>query len=135
MDLRCQQQITFLLLVLETFTANKKHQETQKKIIDTYYLLTYTYIITNTTIPIALSLPNIRAQHQQKLKTGGFWVDVFSNLTDNDSYNSFHCEALNAIPAWKQIAIVLWQFANGTGIRTLEQTLGISQGSVCHFTD
>ena len=64
MDLRCQQQITFLLLVLETFTANKKHQETQKKIIDTYYLLTYTHMITNTTIPIALSLPNIRVQYQ-----------------------------------------------------------------------
>ncbi|RIA94941.1 hypothetical protein C1645_817311 [Glomus cerebriforme] len=29
---------------------------------------------------------------------------------------------------WKQIAIVLWHLANGAGIRTLEQTLGISQG-------
>ncbi|CAG8785403.1 16061_t:CDS:2 [Cetraspora pellucida] len=120
MDLRCQQQITFLLLVLETFTANKKHQKTPQKIIDTYYLLNYTHMITNTTILIAFLLPNIRAQHQQRPKTGGFWVDVFPNLTDNDT---FSCEALNAIPAWKQIAI------------TLEQTLDISQGSVCHFTD
>ncbi|CAG8477206.1 7615_t:CDS:2 [Scutellospora calospora] len=47
----------------------------------------------------------------------------------------FFSEALNATPVWKQIAIVLWRFANGAGIRTLEQTLGISQGSVCHFTD
>ncbi|RIB14729.1 hypothetical protein C2G38_2194207 [Gigaspora rosea] len=36
---------------------------------------------------------------------------------------------------WKQIAIVLWRLANGVGIRTLEQTLGVSQGSVSHFTD
>ena len=36
---------------------------------------------------------------------------------------------------WKQIAIVLWRLANGAGIRTLEQTLGISQGSVSNFTD
>ncbi|CAB4446742.1 unnamed protein product, partial [Rhizophagus irregularis] len=41
----------------------------------------------------------------------------------------------NATPVWKQIAIVLWRLANGSGIRVLEQTLGISQGSVSNFTD
>ena len=45
------------------------------------------------------------------------------------------CLYYNAIPVWKQIAIVLWRLANGAGIRTLEQTLGISQGSVSNFTD
>ncbi|CAG8562931.1 9419_t:CDS:2 [Cetraspora pellucida] len=48
---------------------------------------------------------------------------------------TFFSEALNATPVWKQIGIVLWRFANGAGIRTLEQTLGVSQRSVCHFTD
>jgi hypothetical protein len=115
--------------------------------------------MSNATIPYILSLPNIKAQRQPRPKTGGFWVEVFPNLTDEGGYNSFRrhfritlatfnyivrrlethsaffSEALNATPVWKQIAIVLWRFANGAGIRTLEQTLGISQGSVCHFTD
>ncbi|CAG8653928.1 8967_t:CDS:1, partial [Scutellospora calospora] len=51
------------------------------------------------------------------------------------THPDFSYEALNIIPAWKQIAIVLWRFANRTEIRTLEQILGISQGSVYHFTD
>ena len=29
----------------------------------------------------------------------------------------------------------MWRLANGTGIRVLEQTFGVSQGSVSHFTD
>jgi len=48
---------------------------------------------------------------------------------------AFVSDAPNATPVWKQIAIVLWRLANGTGIRVLEQTLGVSQGSVSHFTD
>ena len=43
--------------------------------------------------------------------------------------------ASNVTSVWKQIAIVLWQLANGTGIRVLEQTFGVSQWSVSHFTD
>jgi len=52
-----------------------------------------------------------------------------------ESHPAFSSNAYNAIPVWKQIAIVLWRLANGAGIRTLEQTLGISQGSVSNFTD
>ncbi|EXX77271.1 hypothetical protein RirG_025300 [Rhizophagus irregularis DAOM 197198w] len=35
----------------------------------------------------------------------------------------------------KQIVIVLWRLANGVGIRTLEQTLGISQSSKLYCLD
>ncbi|CAG8838404.1 5356_t:CDS:1, partial [Cetraspora pellucida] len=48
---------------------------------------------------------------------------------------AFSSDAPNATPVWKQIAIVLWRLANSSGIRVLEQTLGISQGSVIYFTD
>ena len=48
---------------------------------------------------------------------------------------AFILDSSNATPVWKQIAIVLWRLANGTGIRVLEQTLGVSQGSVSNFTD
>jgi hypothetical protein len=48
--------------------------------------------MTNTTIPFVLSLPNInniRAQRQQRPRTGGFWTEVFPYLTDEEGYNSF----------------------------------------------
>ncbi|CAB5350469.1 unnamed protein product [Rhizophagus irregularis] len=102
---------------------------------------------------------SIRLQHQPRPKTEGFWTDVFPYLVDGEGYNSFRrhfritlttfraivtrlethqaftLDASNATPVWKQIAIVLWRLANGSGIRVLEQTLGISQGSVSNFTD
>jgi hypothetical protein len=52
-----------------------------------------------------------------------------------EAHPAFFSEAPNAIPVQKQIAIVLWRLANGAGVRVLEQTLGVSQGSVCNFTD
>ncbi|CAG8687362.1 14153_t:CDS:2, partial [Cetraspora pellucida] len=119
-------------IVEKTFKANKKRQEIQKKITNTYHLLTFANMTTDMTILLVFFSPNIRAQPQQRPKTRGFWIDIFPNLADNEV---FSCEAPNSIPVWKQIAIVLWWFANRTGIQVLEQTLGISQGSVCHFTD
>ncbi|CAG8781834.1 9908_t:CDS:2 [Cetraspora pellucida] len=75
----CQQQwIILLLFILETFKANKKHQEIQKK---------------------------ITSSASTKTKDWRIWIDIFPNLADNE------------------------------GIRVLEQTLGISQESVCHFID
>jgi len=56
-------------------------------------------------------------------------------VTKLEVHPAFVSYASNATPVWKQIAIVLWRLANGTGIKVLEQTLGISQGSVSHFTD
>ncbi|CAB5375689.1 unnamed protein product [Rhizophagus irregularis] len=97
---------------------------------------------------------SIRLQRQPRPKTEGFWTDIFPYLVDGEGYNSFRrhfritlttfraivtrlethqaftLDASNATPVWKQIAIVLWRLANGSGIRVLEQTLGISQGSV-----
>ncbi|CAG8710173.1 24233_t:CDS:2, partial [Cetraspora pellucida] len=105
-------------------------------------------------IPLAFSLLNTRAQHQLRPKTGGFWIEVFTFLVDGEGYNSFRqhfhinlatfqaivarlethpvfmSNTPNATPVWKQVAIVLWRLANGVGIRMLEQTLGISQGSL-----
>ncbi|RIB11370.1 hypothetical protein C2G38_2203597 [Gigaspora rosea] len=89
----------------------------------------------NTTIQFFTHL-NLRASQQRSPKTAGFWVDVFPYLTDNEeSHPAFSATAPNATPVWKQIAIVLWRLANGTGIRISEQTLGVSQGSVSNFTD
>ena len=114
----------------------------------------------NSIIPFIFFSPsNTRIQHQPRPKTDGFWTDVFPFLVDGNGHNSFKkhfrvtrttfnaivirlethpafiLDSSNAIPIWKQIAIVLWRLANGAGIRVLEQTLGVSQGSVSNFTD
>jgi hypothetical protein len=156
-----QHKRIIFLLFIKMFITSKKYQENQKKrILDTYNLLTFAQMTTNATIPFIFSSPNIkRAQRQLRPKTEGFWTEVFPYLTDNEGYNSFRrhfritlatfntiviqlenhpifiSEAPNATPVWKQIAIALWRLANGAGVRILEQTLGISQGSVIHFTD
>ncbi|CAG8798109.1 19026_t:CDS:2, partial [Cetraspora pellucida] len=68
-------------------------------------------------------------------KTVGFWINVFPYLTDDEGYNSFQRHFRITLSTFRQIAIVLWRFANGVGIWVLEQTLGVSQGLVIHFTD
>ena len=155
MDLQHRHKLIIILLFI---LANKRRQDVQmQRITNIYQLLTLTTI--NTTIPFILSSPNTRIQLQPRPKTEGFWTDVFPFLVDNEGYNSFRrhfritlstfhtivtrlemhpafvSDASNATPVWKQISIVLWRLANGTGIRVLEQTLGVSQGSVSHFTD
>ncbi|CAG8791961.1 21185_t:CDS:1, partial [Cetraspora pellucida] len=126
---------------------------------DTYHLLAFISTTLNTTIPFILPSQDVIAQRQQRPKTRGFWTDVFPYLNDEGGYNSFRkhfritlatfnslvarlsthpafsSDAPNATPVWKQIAIVLWRLANSSGIQVLKQTLGISQGSVIHFTD
>ncbi|CAG8607387.1 6760_t:CDS:2, partial [Scutellospora calospora] len=111
------------------------------------------YISMNIIIPYLVFSSNTRTQSQKRPKTGGFWTNIFPYLMDDNSYNSFRrhfritrttfyaivsrlethpvfmSNAMNATPVWKQIAIVLWRLANNVGIRVLEQTLGISQGS------
>ena len=150
--------ITILLFTLEALIANKRRQNVQmQRITNIYHLLTLTII--NTTIPFILFPSNTRMQLQPRPKTEGFWTNVFLFLVDSEGYNSFRrhfritlstfnaivtrlemhpafvSNASNATPVCKQIGIVLWRLANGTGIRVLEQTLGVSQGSVSHFTD
>ncbi|CAG8560546.1 4891_t:CDS:2 [Funneliformis mosseae] len=120
-----------------------------------YNLLTFNYAVINSIIPFIFFSPsNTRIQRQPRPKTNGFWTDVFPVLVDGNGYNSFQkhfritlttfrtivirlethpafiLNSSNAIPIWKQIAIVLWRLANGVGIRVLEQTLGVSQGFV-----
>src|SRR3990170_1207205 len=155
-----RQRLIVLLLILKAIIENKKYWEIQTRITNNYHLLAFTHM-TNATIPFILSLPenNIRAQRQPRPKTEGFWTNVFPFLVDEGGYNSFRrhfritlatfhaivtrlethpvfiSDASNATPVWKQIAIVLWRLANGTGIRVLVQTFGVSQGSVSHFTD
>lgn len=149
-------KITVLLLMQEIFKLNNKDSDTI--INNTHYLLTFTQVITNSAF-VYLDLSDLKASHQKRPKTEGFWVEVFPYLTDEGYYNSFRkhfritratfntivikleshpafsSNAPNTTPVWKQIAIVLWRLANGVGIRILEQTLGVSQGSVSHFTD
>ena len=94
-----RQQLIILLLILKTIIANKKYWETRiTRITNTCHLLAFIALtlathMTNATIPFVLSLlniNNIRAQHQQRpSRTGGFWIEVFPSLTDEESYNSF----------------------------------------------
>src|SRR5438034_6206009 len=88
-----RQQLIILLLILKTIIANKKYWETQTtRITNTYHLLAFTALtftahMTNATIPFVLSLPNIndiRAQHQQRPRTGGFWIEVLPYLTADE---------------------------------------------------
>ncbi|GES83228.1 putative nuclease HARBI1 [Rhizophagus clarus] len=113
MDLQQQgrhQKNAVLFFILQIIIANKRYQNIQmQRIFDIYYLLTFNNTITNATIPIIISSPPYtRMQRQPRPKTDGFWTDI---------------------------AIVIWRLANGAGIQVLEQTLGVSQGSVGNFTD
>jgi hypothetical protein len=96
---------------------------------------------------------NSRAPPQHRPKTQGYWTDVFPNLNDNDGLNSFKqhfrikrttfdslvqrlqthhsfsMKSPNSIPIERQIAIAIWRLANGAGMRTTEQLLGVSQVS------
>ncbi|GES86159.1 putative nuclease HARBI1 [Rhizophagus clarus] len=164
MDLQQQghhQKNAVLFFILQIIIANKRYQNIQmQRIFDIYYLLTFNNTITNATIPIIISSPPYtRMQRQPRPKTDGFWTDVFPFLSDGNGHNSFQkhfrinfttfraivnrlethpafiSDSSNATPVWKQIAIVIWRLANGAGIRVLEQTLGVSQGSVGNFTD
>ncbi|PKY53624.1 hypothetical protein RhiirA4_471958 [Rhizophagus irregularis] len=154
MDLQHRQKsIIILLFILEVIIKNKNIQMQRSDHLLT--VLTTTNIILST-----VCFPSsVRLQRQPRPKTEGFWTDVFPYLVDGEGYNSFRrhfritlttfraivtrlethqaftLDASNATPVWKQIAIVLWRLANGSGIRVLEQTLGISQGSVSNFTD
>ncbi|CAG8596177.1 2468_t:CDS:2 [Scutellospora calospora] len=149
-------KIVTLFLMLEAFKTNNRCLD--MNVTNTTHLLMFNQTVMNTTIQFFTHL-NLRTSQQRRPKTVGFWVDVFPYLTDNEGYNSFRkhfritcatfstivsrleshpafsATASNATPVWKQIAIVLWHLANGTGIRILEQTLRVSQGSVSNFTD
>ncbi|CAG8605491.1 481_t:CDS:2 [Paraglomus occultum] len=59
-----------------------------------------------------------RAPQIPRPKTNGFWTNIFPYLNDEKI----------------QVAIVLQRLANPIGYRQIEQTFGISQGSVTHFT-
>ncbi|CAG8523770.1 257_t:CDS:2 [Cetraspora pellucida] len=103
-----------------------------------YYLLTFNYVILNSVIPLAFSLLNTRAQCQLRPKTGGFWIEVFPFLVDREGYNSFRRHFRINLATFQAIVAYLEthpRLANGVEIRMLEQTLGVSQGSVSHFTD
>jgi hypothetical protein len=152
-----RQQITILLLILQILIANKRRQNIQmQRTFNFYNLLNLNYTVLNSTI--LFPLQNTRIQ-QPRPKTEGFWTDVFPFLVDGDGRNSFRrhfriklttfqalvvrlenhpaftSDSSNATPIWKQIAIALWRLANGGGMRVLEQTLGVSQGSIGNFTD
>ena len=159
MDLQHRKKsIIILLFILEAIIKNKRHQDIQMQRSNNYHLLTV-LTTTNIIFSTVFSPSNTRLQRQPRPKTEGFWTDVFPYLVDGEGYNScrrhfritlttfrtivtrleshqaFTSDASNATPVWKQIAIVLWRLANGAGIRVLEQTLGVSQGSVSNFTD
>jgi DDE superfamily endonuclease len=158
MEQHQRKSIIMLLFILEAIIANRRRQDIQMQRTNIYYLLT-ALTTTNIATSAILFPSSIRSQHQPRPKTKGFWTDVFPYLVDGEGYNSFRrhfritlttfraivsrlethqafaLSASNSTPVWKQIAIVLWRLANGTGIRVLEQTLGVSQGSVSHFTD
>jgi hypothetical protein len=160
MDLQHRHKsIIILLFILEAIIANKRRHDIQmQRMANIHHLLTV-LTATNATISTIFLQSNIKLQCQPRPKTEGFWTDVFPYLGDGESYNSFRrhfritlatfhsivtrlethqaftLDASNATPVWKQIAIVLWRLANGAGIRVLEQTLGVSQGSVSNFTD
>ncbi|CAI2190083.1 3462_t:CDS:2 [Funneliformis geosporum] len=123
-----------------TFIASKKHRENQiNRITDTYNLLAFAQMIANATIPFIFFSPNIRrARLQLRPKTSGFWTEVFPYLSDNEGYNSFRRHFRITLTTFNTIVARLEthpRLANGTSVRVLEQTLGISQGSVIHFTD
>ena len=100
-----------------------------------------------------------RAPQILRPKTYGFWTNIFPYLNDNSRYNSFKShfrinrstfnQLLNILSRHKnyqsspfkcqtpieiQVAIVLQRLANPIGYRQIEQTFGISQGSITHFT-
>ena len=148
----------YATLMLEALMANKRRSKIEMQRISTYHhLLVFNYFTLNTTIPFLFPPPDTRTQRQKRPKTGGFWTEVFPYLIDGhnsfrrhfritrvtfhaivsrlEAHPAFISNAINATPVWKQIALVLWRLANGAGIQVLEQTLGISQGSVSHFTN
>ncbi|POG61012.1 hypothetical protein GLOIN_2v1847279 [Rhizophagus irregularis DAOM 181602=DAOM 197198] len=139
MDLQYRQKsIIILLFILEAIIKNKNIQMQRSD-----HLLTV-LTITNIILSTVYFPSSIRLQHQPRPKTKGFWTDVFPYLVDGEGYNSFKhyfritlttfcaivtqlethqaftLDVSNATPVWKQIAIVLWQLANGFGIRVLE---------------
>ena len=89
---------------------------------------------------------SIRSEKTIRPKTLTYWTDVFPNLNDYSLYNSFKSHfrmtrstfnfLLSRIsqhevyhrseqtPIEIQVAIVFWKFANASGYRQLEQTLG-----------
>ena len=140
-----RQKIIILLFMLQILTANKRCRNIQMQRFNIYNLLTFNYAVINSIIPFIFFSPsNTRIQRQPRPKTNGFWTDVFPFLVDGNGYNSFQkhfritlttfraivirlethpafiLDSSNAIPMWKQIAIVLWRLANGVGIRVLE---------------
>ena len=79
-----RQRLIILLLILKAIVENKKYQENQTRMTNIYHLLALTTHVTNTTTPLVLSLPNInniRAQRQQRPRTGGFWTEVLGTGT------------------------------------------------------
>lgn len=94
------------------------------------------------------------------VKNKGYWTYTHPNLKDDDNTQSnkahyrmkqrtfdnlvqvleqhpaFDLKAHNNTPAYMQIAVVIWRFANcHFGYRMVEATMGFSQGPLFNFTE